>query len=87
MPKEKKAGHVPEYTKRAINNYNAKFDRIAVNLPKGSREKILKTGKSVNQFFNDLFAEWEINQDTSPETEETGFKLPDGIDNIDSPFM
>ena len=79
-------GKVPEYTRRAADRYNAKFDRIAVNLPKGSKDKILKTGKSVNQFFNDLFLEWELNQDTSPDPVETGFTLPDGI-NIDSPFM
>lgn len=27
----------PEYTKKAIQNYNNKFDRIAVNLPKGTK--------------------------------------------------
>lgn len=30
---------VPDYTKRAINKYNEKFDRIMINLPKGTKEK------------------------------------------------
>lgn len=51
---------IPEYTKRAINNYNSKFDRIAVNLPIGSKQLIADhTGKSINQFFNDLFSDWK----------------------------
>lgn len=52
----------PDYTKRAINKYNQKFDRVAINLPIGSKDLIKdKTGKSVNQFFNDLFIEWKFN--------------------------
>ena len=48
-------GNTPEYTKRAINNYNAKFDRIAVNMPKGTKEKIKElTGKSCNAFISAL---------------------------------
>ena len=30
----------PEYTKKAINKYNAKFDRFAVNLPKVTKKRI-----------------------------------------------
>lgn len=53
MPKEKK---VPEYTAKAIEKYHAKFDRIAVSLPKGSKDWIKdNTGKSCNAFFNELF--------------------------------
>ena len=53
-------GKTPEYMKRAINNYNQKFDRIAVNLEKGSKEWIKEnTGKSCNQFFIDLFNEYK----------------------------
>ena len=45
----------PEYTKRAINNYNNKFDRIAVNLPKGTKDRIKElTGKSCNAYISDL---------------------------------
>ena len=45
----------PPYTKNAINRYNAKFDRVAVNLPKGSKEKIKElTGKSCNAFISEL---------------------------------
>ena len=50
----------PEYTRKAIQNYNNKFDRIAVNLEKGSKEWIKEnTGKSCNQFFIDLFQEFK----------------------------
>lgn len=49
-----------DYTLKAISKYNAKFDRIAVNLPKGSKDWIRKTtGKSCNQFFVDLFMEYK----------------------------
>ena len=48
-------GNTPEYTKRAINNYNAKFDRSAVNVPKGTKEKIKElTGQSCNAFISAL---------------------------------
>lgn len=45
----------PQYTKDAINKYNAKFDRIAVNLPKGTKDRIKEiTGKSCNAYINEL---------------------------------
>jgi hypothetical protein len=48
-------GKVPEYNLRAINKYNSKFDRIAVNLPKGSKERIKElTGKSCNAYLAEL---------------------------------
>lgn len=48
-------GATPEYTKKAIQNYNNKFDRIAVNLPKGSKERIKEiTGKSCNSYIAEL---------------------------------
>lgn len=48
-------GATPDYTKRAINKYNEKFDRIAVNLPKGTKEKIRKlTGESCNAYIGKL---------------------------------
>ncbi|WP_077610571.1 hypothetical protein [Clostridium sp. Marseille-P2415] len=48
-------GATPEYTKKAIQNYNNKFDRIAVNLPKGSKERIREiTGKSCNSYISEL---------------------------------
>ena len=52
-------GETPEYTKRAIQNYNNKFDRVAVNLPKGTKEQIkhLTGGKSCNAFINVLVRE------------------------------
>ena len=58
MPEKKK---VPAYTAKATEKYHAKFDRIAVSLPKGSKDWIKeKTGKSCNAFFNDLFREYQI---------------------------
>ena len=48
-------GNVPQYTKDAINRYNAKFDRIAVNLPKGTKERIKElTGESCNAYIGAL---------------------------------
>ena len=48
-------GKVLEYNLRAINKYNAKFDRIAVNLPKGTKERIKElTGKSCNAYLSEL---------------------------------
>ena len=45
----------PEYTKKAIQRYNDKFDRVAVNLPKGTKEKIKElTGLSCNKYISDL---------------------------------
>lgn len=45
----------PEYTKRAIQNYNNKWDRIAVNLPIGTKERIkMLTGRSCNAFISEL---------------------------------
>lgn len=45
----------PEYTKKAIQNYNNKFDRVAVNLPKGTKERIKElTGKSCNAYISEL---------------------------------
>ena len=53
-------GKIPEYTRKAIQNYNNKFDRIAVNLDIGSKEWIKEnTGKSCNKFFVDLFQEYK----------------------------
>lgn len=41
------ANKTPSYTRKAIDNYNAKYDRITVNLPKGAADQIRnKTDKS-----------------------------------------
>lgn len=49
------ADKTPEYTKRAIANYNAKFDRFTVSFQKGTKERIKQlTGKSANAFINEL---------------------------------
>lgn len=53
---------VPEYNLRAINKYNSKFDRCAVNLPQGSKDWIKEnTGLSVNAFLNKIFQEYKDN--------------------------
>ena len=44
-----------EYTLNAVKKYNEKFDRKAVNLPKGTAERIKQlTGKSCNAYIVDL---------------------------------
>ena len=46
----------PEYIRKAVKTYNDKFDKILVRLPTGSAEEIRqRTGKSCNQYFNDLY--------------------------------
>ena len=48
----------PEYTKKAIQRYNEKFDRVSVNLPKGTKEKIKElTGLSCNKYISELVIE------------------------------
>ena len=48
-------GVTPEYTKKAINKYNSKCDRRAVNVPIGTKERIKElTGKSCNAYISDL---------------------------------
>lgn len=60
---------VPEYTAKAIEKYHAKFDRIAVSLPKGSKDWIKEnTGKSCNAFFNELFQRYREEHDTADQT-------------------
>lgn len=54
MP-EKENTKTPEYTRKAIDKYNAKWDRLAVNLPKGTKERIKElTGKSGNAYISAL---------------------------------
>lgn len=41
----------PDYTRRAIDTYNSKFDRITVNFPKGTKERIKElTGQTAGGF-------------------------------------
>lgn len=48
MTKENKT---PDYTRAAIDKYNQKFDRITVNFPKGTKERIKElTGKTAGGF-------------------------------------
>lgn len=48
MTKENKT---PDYTRAAIDKYNQKFDRITVNFPKGTKERIkAATGKTAGGF-------------------------------------
>lgn len=44
-----------DYQKRANDNYRAKFDIVQIRLTKGTKEQIInKTGKSINQYIQDL---------------------------------
>ena len=74
-------GVTPEYTKRAIKNYNAKFDRIAVNLPIGTKERIKEmTGTSYTEYLIEYrlgkaAQELKITNDTVLEiAQRTGFE-------------
>lgn len=68
---EKKNIKTPEYTRKAIEKYHAKFDRIAVSLPKGSKNWIMEnTGQSCNAFFNDLFQEYKSRKESAADPEE-----------------
>lgn len=50
----------PEYTRKAIKNYQSKFDRVNINLDAGTAERIRATGESVNGFIRRLvYAELE----------------------------
>lgn len=49
---------VPEYTKRAIAKYQAKFERTNINFPAGTREKIKTlTGESVSGYVKRLVSD------------------------------
>jgi hypothetical protein len=42
---------IPTYTEKAIKKYDAKFDRVSILLPKGTKERIKAlAGKSVSSF-------------------------------------
>lgn len=41
---------IPKYTRDAINRYNAKFDRITINLPRGTKDRIMIRSESVNSY-------------------------------------
>lgn len=57
MSEEKQLKTKP-YIRRAKDNYNAKFDRRNINLPKGAADKIREvTGESVNAYVNRLIKE------------------------------
>lgn len=46
---------VTEAKRKAIHKYDEKtYDKILVRLPKGSKELIKNTGKSVNGYINDI---------------------------------
>ena len=38
----------PDYTRRAIEKYNQKFDRVMCNLPKGSKERIAAVAPGIS---------------------------------------
>ena len=48
----------PEYTRKAIEKYNSKFDRFTVNIPKGYKEIIRnKIGMTCGAYINMLVME------------------------------
>ena len=48
-------GSTPEYTRKAIDKYNAKFDRFTLNIPKGYKDIIKnKIGLSCSAYINEL---------------------------------
>lgn len=63
------------------------YDRTTITFPKGTKDAIKARGETVNGLVNRLVSDWIRNQDTSPETAGTGFALPDGIKDINSPFI
>ena len=79
-------GKVPEYNLRAINKYNAKFDRIAVNLPKGTKERIKElTGKSCNAYLSELVLVDLDRLENLAETEPEQSEQPENFSDV--PFM
>lgn len=49
---------VPEYTRKAIAKYQSKFERVNINFPDGTKERIkTMTGESVNGYVNRLVKE------------------------------
>ena len=46
-----------DYVRRAQNNYRAKFDQVALKLPKGTKDIIRETtGKPVAIYINEIVA-------------------------------
>jgi len=55
---KKKQTKTPDYTRRAIANYQAKFDRVNINLEKGLKDRLkAATGESLNACVNRLIKE------------------------------
>ena len=55
---KKKTAKTPEYTRRAIANYQAKFDRVNINLEKGLKDRFKElSNESINACVNRLIKE------------------------------
>lgn len=51
-------GKTPDYTRKAIDKYNQKFDRVTANIPKGYKKIIADNiGLSFGQYINMLILE------------------------------
>lgn len=59
-------GKTPEYTKKAVAEYQKKYDRVNILLPKGTKEAIKEAGESVNGLVNRLLAEYLKDQKQKP---------------------
>ena len=65
---KKKTTKTPEYTRRAIANYQSKFDRVNINLEKGLKDRLKAlTGESLNACVNRLIKEEIERREQTPD--------------------
>ena len=78
---------VPDYTKRAIDKYHAKFDRLTISLPKEYKPIIADNiGLSVNQYVNQLIQDDLIKRGLLPAANENDITNNSDFDGEDMPF-
>lgn len=75
-------GNTPKYTRKAIDKYNSKFEKLQINTPKGTKARIEavapidpKSGKkkSATQIINALIADY---LEQNEQQNENGTKCP-----------
>ena len=78
---------VPDYTKRAIDKYHAKFDRLTISLPKEYKPIIADSiGLSVNQYVNQLIQDDLIKRGLLPAANENDTTKNSDFNDDDMPF-
>lgn len=78
---------VPDYTKRAIDKYHAKFDRLTVSLPKEYKPIIADSiGLSVNQYVNQLIQDDLIKRGLLPAAAENDITKNSDFNDEEMPF-